>query len=128
MHFSQLFSSIAYFKVCFEVRKIRLPFFSCRSLLLSTSVLNDYWLQCNRIVMNWRHMNCNDFWSTDSLPVGSTTKNWLILLSTLYALVCMCVYMCILLIYMGMHVWACVWCHLSLHRAQVCYQKSKWYS
>ena len=24
--------------------------------------------QYNRIVMNWRHMNCNDFWSTDGLP------------------------------------------------------------
>ena len=43
MHFSRLFSSIAYFKVCFEAHKIRLPliFISCRSLLLSTSVLND---------------------------------------------------------------------------------------
>ena len=41
MHFSWLFSSIAYFKACFEAHKIRLPFFSCRSLLLSTSILND---------------------------------------------------------------------------------------
>ena len=41
MHFIWLFSSIAYFRVCFEAHKIRLPFFSCRSLLLSTSVLND---------------------------------------------------------------------------------------
>ena len=29
-----------YFKVCFEVRKIRLPFFSCQSLLLGTNVPN----------------------------------------------------------------------------------------
>ena len=41
MHFSRLFSSTAYFKVCFEMCKIRLPFFSCRSLLLSTSIFND---------------------------------------------------------------------------------------
>ena len=30
-----------FYKVCFEARKIRSPFFSCLSLLLSTSVLND---------------------------------------------------------------------------------------
>ena len=30
-----------YFKVCFEVRKIRHPFFSCQSLLLVTNVPND---------------------------------------------------------------------------------------
>ena len=34
-------SNIANLKACFKARKIRLPFFSCRSLLLSTSVLND---------------------------------------------------------------------------------------
>ena len=39
MHFNRLFSSIASFKVCFLVRKMRLPFFSCQSLLLSTTVL-----------------------------------------------------------------------------------------
>ena len=32
-------SSIAYCKVCFEVRKIQLPFLSCHSLLLSMYVL-----------------------------------------------------------------------------------------
>ena len=30
-----------YFKKCFEVRKIWLPFFSCQSLLLGTNVPND---------------------------------------------------------------------------------------
>ena len=44
MHFSQLFSSIAFLKVCFKVHKIWLPFFSCQSLLLSTSVLNDTYI------------------------------------------------------------------------------------
>ena len=34
-------SAFAYFKVCFEVHKIWLPFFPCRSLLLNTSILND---------------------------------------------------------------------------------------
>ena len=42
MHFSQLFSSVAYFKVCFEVRKTWLPFFRVDPYyILSTSVLND---------------------------------------------------------------------------------------
>ena len=41
IHFSQRFLNIAYFKVHFEVSKIRLLFFSYRSLLLSTSILND---------------------------------------------------------------------------------------
>ena len=35
-----------YFKVCFEVRKIRLPFFSCQSLLLGTNVPNDIYTKC----------------------------------------------------------------------------------
>ena len=39
MHFSWLFPSIVYFKVRFGVRKIWLLFFSCQSLLLSTSIL-----------------------------------------------------------------------------------------
>ena len=38
---SELFSNITNPKACFQVRKIRQPFFSYRSLLLSTSVLND---------------------------------------------------------------------------------------
>ena len=33
-----------YFKVCFEVQKIWLPFFSCQSLLLGTSVPNDIFI------------------------------------------------------------------------------------
>ena len=41
MHFSRLFSSRAFYKVCFEVCKIQLPFFPCRSLLLSNTVLSD---------------------------------------------------------------------------------------
>ena len=41
IYFNELFSSIANLKACFQTRKIRLPFFSYRSLLLSTSVLND---------------------------------------------------------------------------------------
>ena len=32
--------------MCFEAHKIRSPFFSCQSLLLSTSVLNDYTCFC----------------------------------------------------------------------------------
>ena len=39
--FQLALSSIAYLKVCFEVRKIWLPFFSCQSLLLGTGVPND---------------------------------------------------------------------------------------
>ena len=42
VHFSRLFSNKAYFRVCFEVCKIWLPFFSCRSLLLGTTVPNDW--------------------------------------------------------------------------------------
>ena len=38
-YFSLLFS--LYFRVCFVVCKIRLPFFSCRSLLLGTSLPNN---------------------------------------------------------------------------------------
>ena len=41
MHFSLLYSSIAFCKVCFEECKIRSPFYSCQSLLLSSSALND---------------------------------------------------------------------------------------
>ena len=41
IYFSELFSNINNPKACFQARKIRLPFFSYRSLLLSTSVLND---------------------------------------------------------------------------------------
>ena len=41
LHFSRLLSSKAYFKVCFEMGKIWLPFFSCQSLQLGTSVPND---------------------------------------------------------------------------------------
>ena len=41
LHFSQLLSSKAYFIMCFEVQKFGLPFFSCTSLLLSTSVPNN---------------------------------------------------------------------------------------
>ena len=41
IHFSQLFSNSDYFKACFKARKIRLPFFSHRFLLLTTSVLNN---------------------------------------------------------------------------------------
>ena len=41
IHLSQRFSNIAYFKARFEVHKIWLPFFSYRSPLLSTSILND---------------------------------------------------------------------------------------
>ena len=37
MHFYRFFSSKPYFQVCSEVRKNRPPFFSCQSLLLSTS-------------------------------------------------------------------------------------------
>ena len=40
--FQSAFSNIANPKACFKVRKIWMPFFSYRSLLLSTSVLNDY--------------------------------------------------------------------------------------
>ena len=29
MHFNQLFSNKTYFRVCFEMSKIQLPFFSC---------------------------------------------------------------------------------------------------
>ena len=42
IYFSELFSNITNPKACFQARKIRLPFFSYRSLLLSTNVLNDY--------------------------------------------------------------------------------------
>ena len=46
IYFSQLFSNITNPKACFKAHKIRLPFFSYRSLLLSTSVLNDsMWLK-----------------------------------------------------------------------------------
>ena len=38
--FQLALSSIAYLKVCFEVQKIWLPFFSCQSLLLGTGVPN----------------------------------------------------------------------------------------
>ena len=38
IYFSQLFTNR---KACFKVRKIQLLFFSCRSLPLSTSILND---------------------------------------------------------------------------------------
>ena len=41
VHFNLLFSNKAYFRVYFVVHKIRSPFFSCRSLLLGTSVCND---------------------------------------------------------------------------------------
>ena len=41
VQFSLLFSNKAYFRVCFVVHKVQLPFFSCRSLLLGTSVPND---------------------------------------------------------------------------------------
>ena len=41
MHFSQLYSSIAFCKVCFEACRIWSPFFSCWSLLLSANVLTD---------------------------------------------------------------------------------------
>ena len=41
IYFSELFSYITNPKACFQARKIRLPFFSYRSLLLSTSILND---------------------------------------------------------------------------------------
>ena len=40
VHFSLLFPSNAYFRVCFVVCKIWLPFFSCWSLLLGTTVPN----------------------------------------------------------------------------------------
>ena len=40
-HFSLLFSNKAHFRVCFVVCKILSPFFSCRSLLLGTSIPND---------------------------------------------------------------------------------------
>ena len=36
LHFSRLLSSKAYFKVCFEMGKFWLPFFSCQPLLLGT--------------------------------------------------------------------------------------------
>ena len=41
LHFSWFLSRKVYFKVCFEVQKIWLPFFSYQSLLLGTSVPND---------------------------------------------------------------------------------------
>ena len=41
LHFSWFLSSRAYVKVCFEVWKIWLPFFSCQSLILCTIVPND---------------------------------------------------------------------------------------
>ena len=41
VYFSLLFSNKAYFRVCFVVCKMQSPFFSCRSLLLGTSVPND---------------------------------------------------------------------------------------
>ena len=41
VHFSLLFSNEAYFRVCFVVCKIRLPHFSCQSLLSGTGVPND---------------------------------------------------------------------------------------
>ena len=42
MHFNRFLSTIGtYFKVCIEAQKIRLPFFPCQSLLLSTIILND---------------------------------------------------------------------------------------
>ena len=46
LHFSQFFSNKVYFRVCFEMCIIWLQFFtvSCRSLLLSTSILNDSYM------------------------------------------------------------------------------------
>ena len=40
LHFSQLLANEAYFIMGFEVQKIELLFFSCPSLLLSTSIPN----------------------------------------------------------------------------------------
>ena len=50
VHFSRLFSNKVYFRACFEMRKIQLPFFSCQSLLLSTNALNDYYVAT---FLNW---------------------------------------------------------------------------
>ena len=50
VHFSQLFSNKTYFRVCFEMHKIQLPFFSYRSLLLGTNVSNDMYTNAVGIV------------------------------------------------------------------------------
>ena len=63
MHLSQLFSSIAYSKVCFKAHKIWLPFFSCRSLLLSTSILNDSLLP--RTTLDWKNLCTEDVANCD---------------------------------------------------------------
>ena len=41
VYFSLLFLNNEYVRACFVVCKIRSPFFSCRSLLLGTSISND---------------------------------------------------------------------------------------
>ena len=42
MHFNWFFSAKANFKVCIEAQKFGRHFLPCQSLLLSTSVLNNY--------------------------------------------------------------------------------------
>ena len=47
LHFSQVLSSKAYFKVCCEVHKIGCYFISCQSLLLGTNLPNDMLIENN---------------------------------------------------------------------------------
>ena len=53
LHFGQLFSSKADFKVYFEVQKIGLPFFSCQFLLLGTVLMIN-----RKIIVIIKHYIC----------------------------------------------------------------------
>ena len=55
LHFRWLFSSKAYFKVCFEAGKIYWPFFSYQSLLLGTSVPNDKYRLFKHVMIVYLH-------------------------------------------------------------------------
>ena len=64
LYLSWLLSSKAYFKVCFEVWKIWLPFFPCQSLLLGTNVCNDIYHVLGRLLQESKLYAWHDLCST----------------------------------------------------------------
>ena len=56
VHFGMLFSNNTYFRVYFVVCKVQSPFFSCRSLLLGTSIPNDNY-NVTQFKWHYNHMH-----------------------------------------------------------------------